>query len=123
MSAGHSFQVGDVHCEINAFRIKVPEKGTSPDWHSYFLCGVQGVVERLPADKRKQGMLVVLSGNIPPASGLSSSSALVSAATLATSFVHKVASRPSYRTELNLIDIFASAFAEQKRIVDDFGRM
>lgn len=68
----------------------MPEKGIPPEWHSYFLCGVRGVVERLSADARKQGMLVVVSGNVPPASGLSSSSALVSAATLATSFINKV---------------------------------
>lgn len=72
------------------FRIKVPEKGTPPEWYSYFLCGVQGIAERLPENAEKRGLLVVVSGNIPPASGLSSSSALVSAATLATSYINKV---------------------------------
>lgn len=41
--------------------------------------------------KRKlRGMRVAVLGNIPAASGLSSSSALVSAAVLATSFVNEV---------------------------------
>lgn len=71
-------------------RIEVPTKGIPPDWYNYFLCGVRGILENLPKDTPKCGMLVTISGNIPPASGLSSSSALVSAATLTTSFVHKV---------------------------------
>lgn len=71
----------------------MPEKGGSPDWHNYFLCGVKGIQEKLPADAKLLGMNVVVSGNVPPASGLSSSSALVSAATLATSYVNNVKSR------------------------------
>lgn len=66
------------------------EKGVPPEWHNYFLCGVKGIYEKLPSDLEKRGMMVMVSGNIPPASGLSSSSALVSAATLATSYVHGV---------------------------------
>lgn len=78
---------------ILSSRIKVPEKGIAPEWHSYFLCGVRGVVERLPTNAQKRGFLVLVNGNIPPASGLSSSSALVSAATLATSFINEVGFR------------------------------
>lgn len=73
-------------------RIKVPEKSIAPEWHSYFLCGVRGVVERLPESAQKRGFLVLVDGNIPSASGLSSSSALVSAATLATSYINGVGS-------------------------------
>lgn len=76
-------------CSINSFRIEVPEKG-GPVWHNYFLCGVKGAIEQLPVEMQGKGMMIAVSGNIPPASGLSSSSALVSAATLATAYVHNV---------------------------------
>lgn len=60
-----------------------------PEWYNYFLCGVKGIYDELPGGQR-HGMCVTVSGNVPPAAGLSSSSALVSAATLATSFVNDV---------------------------------
>lgn len=66
-----------------------------PEWHNYYLCGVKGIYEKLPDDVEKRGMIVMVSGNIPPASGLSSSSALVSAATLATSYVNDVSENVS----------------------------
>lgn len=68
----------------------MPENGIPPEWHNYFLCGVKGMMETLSKDAQRIGMLITVSGNIPPASGLSSSSALVSAATLATSYINKV---------------------------------
>lgn len=71
------------------FRIEVPEKG-GPQWYNYFLCGVQGIIESLTDIKELKGMMIAVSGNIPPASGLSSSSALVSAATLATAHLYEV---------------------------------
>lgn len=71
------------------FSIKVPENGVAPEWYNYFLCGVKGIYDELP-NGNQCGMFVTVSGNIPPAAGLSSSSALVSAATLATSFVNGV---------------------------------
>lgn len=67
----------------------MPENGIPPEWYNYFLCGVKGIYDEL-SDGPQFGMFVTVSGNIPPAAGLSSSSALVSAATLATSFVNKV---------------------------------
>lgn len=70
-------------------RVKVPENGIPPEWYNYFLCGVKGIYDELP-NGPQCGMLVTVSGNIPPAAGLSSSSALVSAATLCTSFINKV---------------------------------
>lgn len=71
------------------YRIQAPENGTAPPWHDYFLCGVKGIFdEYLDCDKR--GMLVIVSGNIPPAAGLSSSSALVSSSALATSLINEV---------------------------------
>lgn len=53
------------------------------------MCGVKGIYDELK-NSEKQGMFITVSGNIPPAAGLSSSSALVSAATLATSFINQV---------------------------------
>ncbi|XP_024887247.1 N-acetylgalactosamine kinase-like isoform X1 [Temnothorax curvispinosus] len=56
-------------------------------WYKYFLCGVKETVEimdriRLPPRQRPKGILAAVWGNIIPNSGLSSSSALVSAAFL-----------------------------------------
>ncbi|XP_043286758.1 N-acetylgalactosamine kinase isoform X2 [Venturia canescens] len=64
----------------------------APSWHKYFLCGIKGAMELMHnedegyADKGSfpKGMLATVWGNIPANSGLSSSSALVSAAVLAT---------------------------------------
>lgn len=66
-------------------RIELPE-GRGPEWYNYFLCGVRGALEEIAATGggKPKGLMVAVSGNIPPASGLSSSSALVSAACLAT---------------------------------------
>lgn len=67
-----------------------------PQWHQYFLCGVKGVLDALPKDTLVKGFLVVVKGTVPPSAGLSSSSALVSAAALATSHVHGVRHLRSY---------------------------
>lgn len=74
-------------CDINSFSIEV-KKGVSPPWHSYFLCGLKGVLEVLPRDS--VGMLVAVTGNVPHSAGLSSSSALVSAAALAAAHANKM---------------------------------
>lgn len=55
-----------------------------PDWYKYFLCGVKGALEVIPKECIPSGILAAVWGNIPPNSGLSSSSALVSAAVLLT---------------------------------------
>lgn len=92
---------GEIYLIQNTkYRITLPTDGGRPDWYNYFLCGIKGVVDELlmPAvdnkdgDKKRKlrGMRVAVLGNIPAASGLSSSSALVSAAVLATSFVNEV---------------------------------
>uniref|UniRef100_A0A7G3AIA7 Putative galactokinase n=1 Tax=Lutzomyia longipalpis TaxID=7200 RepID=A0A7G3AIA7_LUTLO len=72
-------------CSIDSFKIERPE-GKGPEWHNYFLCGVRGALEEIQRNGgcKLKGLMVAISGNIPPASGLSSSSALVSAACLAT---------------------------------------
>lgn len=71
------------------YRIELPANGVSPEWYSYFLCGVKGIFDEYPS-LQKRGMFVSVCGNIPPAAGLSSSSALVSSATLATSLLNEV---------------------------------
>ncbi|XP_061399104.1 N-acetylgalactosamine kinase [Musca vetustissima] len=59
-----------------------------PPWYNYYLCGVKGILEKLADNDQRYGMTVAINGNIPPASGVSSSSALVSSAVLATAYVH-----------------------------------
>ncbi|CAD6208511.1 GSCOCG00010511001-RA-CDS [Cotesia congregata] len=61
---------------------EVLTKSKEPHWYKYFICGVVGALEEIPEDKC-QGINVAIWGNIPPASGLSSSSAVVSSAVLA----------------------------------------
>uniref|UniRef100_A0A914DLH9 Galactokinase n=1 Tax=Acrobeloides nanus TaxID=290746 RepID=A0A914DLH9_9BILA len=58
---------------------------THPEWYEYFLAGWRGVLERLSIDiASSKGMNLLVYGTIPPASGVSSSSALVCAAALTT---------------------------------------
>ncbi|KAL7733995.1 hypothetical protein ACLKA6_011689 [Drosophila palustris] len=73
-------------CDLNDLNIKLPKTG-GPAWYNYYLCGIKGVQEELGKKWRPIGLQVVLSGNVPLAAGLSSSSALVSAAVLATAHV------------------------------------
>ncbi|KAF7663752.1 hypothetical protein LDENG_00202020 [Lucifuga dentata] len=55
----------------------------NPKWYYYFLCGVKGIQEKFGISSLA-GMSCVVNGTIPPSSGLSSSSALVCCAGLAT---------------------------------------
>ncbi|XP_008830015.1 N-acetylgalactosamine kinase isoform X2 [Nannospalax galili] len=59
---------------------------TKPLWHHYFLCGFKGIQEHFGISKLT-GMNCLVDGNIPPSSGLSSSSALVCCAGLVTLIV------------------------------------
>ncbi|KAG5888135.1 hypothetical protein JTB14_020579 [Gonioctena quinquepunctata] len=77
----------DFQCDLRNFEIKLGEG--APQWHQYFICGVKGIFEVLPKDSSIKGMKIVVSGTIPKSAGLSSSSALVSAAALATSHAHE----------------------------------
>ncbi|XP_062061859.1 N-acetylgalactosamine kinase isoform X2 [Lepus europaeus] len=56
---------------------------TKPLWHNYFLCGFKGIQEHFGLSDLT-GMNCLVDGNIPPSSGLSSSSALVCCAGLVT---------------------------------------
>ncbi|XP_051917392.1 N-acetylgalactosamine kinase [Hippocampus zosterae] len=55
----------------------------NPKWYYYFLCGVKGIQEKFGIT-RLPGMVCLIDGNVPPSSGLSSSSALVCCAGLVT---------------------------------------
>lgn len=79
-----------IFCSFAVSRIEEPENGIPPEWYSYFLCGVKGISDELLPNGLRCGMFATVSGNIPPAAGLSSSSALVSAAALATSYINDV---------------------------------
>ncbi|XP_023240085.1 N-acetylgalactosamine kinase-like [Centruroides sculpturatus] len=59
------------------------------EWHNYFLCGFQGIIEEYSL-KLPLGMDVALQGTVPPSSGLSSSSALVCCAALATAYINSI---------------------------------
>uniref|UniRef100_A0A6P7FQG6 N-acetylgalactosamine kinase-like n=1 Tax=Diabrotica virgifera virgifera TaxID=50390 RepID=A0A6P7FQG6_DIAVI len=76
----------DFECEIDNFEISVGEG--APQWYQYFLCGVKGILDTLPNEIATKGLKLVVSGNVPLRAGLSSSSALVSAAALATAHSH-----------------------------------
>uniref|UniRef100_A0A6P7GEI0 N-acetylgalactosamine kinase-like n=1 Tax=Diabrotica virgifera virgifera TaxID=50390 RepID=A0A6P7GEI0_DIAVI len=76
----------DFECEIDNFEISLGEG--APQWYKYFLCGVKGILDTLPNEIETKGLKLVVSGNVPLRAGLSSSSALVSAAALATAHSH-----------------------------------
>lgn len=80
-------------CSINSIRIEPPVAGSYPQWYNYFLCGVKGVLDYLNKMQpyEKKGFMVCVTGNIPAAAGLSSSSALVCSAALATAHLFHMA--------------------------------
>ncbi|KYN42244.1 N-acetylgalactosamine kinase [Trachymyrmex septentrionalis] len=76
----------DFRCSFDNTGSYISDSESGPAWYKYFLCGVKGALEIIPAESVPTGILIAVWGNIPPNSGLSSSSALVSAALL--SVVH-----------------------------------
>lgn len=58
-------------------------------WHNYVLCGIKGAKEYCSIETLS-GMDMLVDGNIPAASGLSSSSALVCCSALATAHANKI---------------------------------
>nr|XP_020645734.1 N-acetylgalactosamine kinase isoform X2 [Pogona vitticeps] len=65
----------------NADNIQINQ--AKPLWHNYFLCGFKGIEEHFDLQSPR-GVNCLVEGTIPPSSGLSSSSALVCCAGLAT---------------------------------------
>lgn len=82
-----------------------------PFWHNYVLCGIKGALEFLK-NKFTNGVQLYIDGNIPPASGLSSSSALVSASCLAFLYGQNIKLR---KTEI------AALCAESERYIGTQG--
>ncbi|XP_072767290.1 N-acetylgalactosamine kinase [Anoplolepis gracilipes] len=76
----------EFRCSFESVGACISDSESGPAWYKYFLCGVKGALEVIPTESVPTGILVAVSGNILPNSGLSSSSALVSAALL--SIVH-----------------------------------
>lgn len=76
----------EFRCSFESVGSCISDSKSGPAWYKYFLCGIKGALEVIPAESVPTGILVAVWGNIPPNSGLSSSSALVSAALL--SIVH-----------------------------------
>ncbi|CAG7818836.1 unnamed protein product [Allacma fusca] len=60
------------------------EEGKAPEWYLYVFCGLMGVVEELKREGNSRSLEICVDGRVPARAGLSSSSALVCAATLAT---------------------------------------
>ncbi len=59
---------------------------SNPRWQHYFLCGYRGIQEHF--NVTPQGINVMLEGTVPKSAGLSSSSALVCCAAVATMKAH-----------------------------------
>ncbi|XP_012230914.1 N-acetylgalactosamine kinase [Linepithema humile] len=76
----------DFRCSFENVGSRISDSESGPAWYKYFLCGVKGALEVISMKSVPTGILATVWGNIPPNSGLSSSSALVSAALL--SIVH-----------------------------------
>lgn len=87
----------DFRCSFENTGSCISDSESGLAWYKYFLCGVKGALEIIPAESVPTGILVAVWGNIPPNSGLSSSSALVSVALL--SLVH-ASQRPLLKHEL-----------------------
>nr|CAD7458530.1 unnamed protein product [Timema tahoe] len=81
---GHSYKNN-----VDQLRIEV-KPGEAPAWYCYVLCGIKGVLEAIPSGQKPVGLSLAVTGNVPQASGLSSSSALVCAAALATAHANKL---------------------------------
>ncbi|XP_001354171.3 N-acetylgalactosamine kinase [Drosophila pseudoobscura] len=74
-------------CDLKSLSVELPLPG-GPAWYKYFMCGVRGIEEHLGRKKFSPiGMRIAVDGNVPLAAGLSSSSAMVSSAVLATAHV------------------------------------
>ncbi|XP_075992647.1 N-acetylgalactosamine kinase [Anticarsia gemmatalis] len=89
----------------------VSDPNGKPFWYNYILCGVKGGLEFL-SDNIVNGLQLCVDGTIPPASGLSSSSALVSAACLALLHAQNV---PLSKTDI------ASLCAKSERYIGTQG--
>nr|XP_033328322.1 N-acetylgalactosamine kinase isoform X2 [Megalopta genalis] len=98
----------DFQCNLKDVSACIEDAGGGPDWYKYFLCGVKGALEVMPEEVVPSGMLAAVWGNVPPNSGLSSSSALVSAAVLLTVHANQMIAkkrRKNWEQVQKLIDV------------------
>uniref|UniRef100_A0A4X1SNP6 Galactokinase 2 n=2 Tax=Sus scrofa TaxID=9823 RepID=A0A4X1SNP6_PIG len=82
----HTLQLANtnpLYPDFNTSADNIQIDKTKPLWHNYFLCGFKGIQEHFGLSNLI-GMNCLVDGNIPPSSGLSSSSALVCCAGLVT---------------------------------------
>src|ERR1700733_14367089 len=71
-----------------AIEWKIPPYATG-DWANYVKAAIQGVIDRFPA-RHLRGMSMVVEGRVPPAAGLSSSSALTVSTAMAFMAVNQL---------------------------------
>nr|XP_031827886.1 N-acetylgalactosamine kinase isoform X2 [Nomia melanderi] len=99
----------DFQCDIKDLSGCIEDAGEGPVWYKYFLCGVKGALEIiLEKGNVPSGILATVWGNIPPNSGLSSSSALVSAALLLTVHAHQIIAKKrdkNWESVRKLVDV------------------
>ncbi|KAI1289311.1 N-acetylgalactosamine kinase [Halotydeus destructor] len=108
----------DFSCNAVQYEIAHP-----PKWNDYFLCGYKGVVEQgksnghlnsnLNENNNSLGLDIAVLGSLPPSSGLSSSSALVCGAAVATSYA--LYRKPISKTSM------ANLCAESERFIGTQG--
>jgi len=77
-----------------------------PYWWNYFLCGIKGALQEISDSPTYMGLDCLVEGSIPPASGLSSSSAVVVSAALA---MFSVAGQLDRHKPSELADLCAKA--------------
>ncbi len=83
---------------VNSDKVSEMVRTTGGDWSQYFKAAILRLQKKFP-HLRLRGMDLVVSGNIPPAAGLSSSSSLVVAAAEAT-------------IAINQLDVFPAQFVD-----------
>ncbi|ETE66289.1 N-acetylgalactosamine kinase, partial [Ophiophagus hannah] len=79
----HLANTDSSYSDFNTDANDIQIQQTKPSWHNYFLCGFKGIQDRFNL-RKPSGINCLVEGTIPPSSGLSSSSALVCCAALAT---------------------------------------
>ena len=84
---------------VNSDKVREMVRDTGGDWSQYVKAAVLRLQKKF-AHRRLRGMDIVVSGNIPPAAGLSSSSSLVVGAAEATIAVNRLDTFPAQFVDL-----------------------